>query len=59
MKKIQMVDLKGQYRHIKEQINGAIQNVIDETAFIDGYSFPKFFFTIFIIYVRQIKQILN
>ena len=33
---IQMVDLKGQYNKIKEQIDTAILNVIDSTAFIKG-----------------------
>jgi len=36
MKKIQMVDLKGQYQHIKDQINDAVINVIESTAFING-----------------------
>ncbi|WP_442846708.1 DegT/DnrJ/EryC1/StrS family aminotransferase [Leeuwenhoekiella sp. H156] len=36
MKKIQMVDLKGQYEPIKEQVNRSIQEVIDTTAFING-----------------------
>ncbi|WGK65507.1 DegT/DnrJ/EryC1/StrS family aminotransferase [Croceiramulus getboli] len=36
MKKIQMVDLKGQYTAIKEQVNTSIQEVIDNTAFING-----------------------
>ena len=34
--KIQMVDLKGQYEKIKPEVNAAIQNVIDNTAFING-----------------------
>lgn len=33
---IQMVDLKGQYNKIKEDINQAIQHVLDTTAFING-----------------------
>ena len=33
---IQMVDLKGQYIKIKEQVDTAILNVIDSTAFIKG-----------------------
>ena len=33
---IQMVDLKGQYTKIKEQVDKAIFNVIDSTAFIKG-----------------------
>ncbi len=34
--KIQMVDLKGQYMNIKSEVDAAIQNVIDNTAFING-----------------------
>jgi len=33
---IQMVDLKGQYSKIKDQVDAAILNVIDSTAFIKG-----------------------
>ncbi len=36
MKKIQMVDLKGQYEEIKETINASVLNVIESTAFING-----------------------
>lgn len=36
MRKIEMVDLKGQYKHIKEQVNTSIQEVIESTAFING-----------------------
>lgn len=36
MKKIQMVDLKGQYTPIKDQVNSSIQEVIDSAAFING-----------------------
>src|SRR5690554_5702333 len=36
MKKIQMVDLKGQYAQIKEQVNSSIAEVIETTAFING-----------------------
>src|SRR5690606_13857157 len=36
MNKIQMVDLKGQYNKLKPQIDAAIQDVIDQTAFING-----------------------
>lgn len=36
MCKIQMVDLKGQYLKIKQEVDAAIQNVIDNTAFING-----------------------
>ncbi len=44
MKKIQMVDLKGQYEQIKEQVDSSVLNVIDSTAFINGpevHSFQK------------------
>lgn len=36
MKKIQMVDLKGQYEKIKNQVDKAIIDVIESTAFING-----------------------
>ncbi len=36
MNPIQMVDLKAQYRKIKPEIDKAIQEVIDSTAFIQG-----------------------
>jgi dTDP-4-amino-4,6-dideoxygalactose transaminase len=36
MKKIHMVDLKGQYENVKPEIDQAIQAVIDSTAFING-----------------------
>ena len=36
MKKIQMVDLKGQYQHIKETVNTAIQEILDNTSYING-----------------------
>jgi len=36
MKTIQMVDLKGQYEKIKEEVNRGIQEVIDSTSFIKG-----------------------
>ncbi|WP_298532833.1 DegT/DnrJ/EryC1/StrS aminotransferase family protein [uncultured Algibacter sp.] len=36
MKKIQMVDLKGQYNDIKDVVNPSIQEVIENTAFING-----------------------
>ncbi|WP_190811064.1 DegT/DnrJ/EryC1/StrS aminotransferase family protein [Flagellimonas sp. S3867] len=44
MKKIQMVDLKGQYEGIKEQVNTSIAEVLDSSAFINGphvHSFQK------------------
>lgn len=34
--KIQMVDLKGQYLKIKDEVDAGIQDVIDHTAFING-----------------------
>ncbi|WP_424493233.1 DegT/DnrJ/EryC1/StrS family aminotransferase [Salinimicrobium sp. GXAS 041] len=42
MKKIQMVDLKGQYEEIKEQVNSSILEVIDSTAFINGPEVQQF-----------------
>ncbi len=36
MKEIRMVDLKTQYEHIKDDVNKAVLNVIDSTAFING-----------------------
>ncbi len=36
MKKIQMVDLKGQYEGIKEEVNTSIAEVLDSSAFING-----------------------
>ena len=39
---IQFVDLKAQYHLIKEEIDTAIQNVINETAFIKGKYVQKF-----------------
>lgn len=36
VKKIQMVDLKSQYEKIKTEVDAAIQNVLDNTAFING-----------------------
>ena len=36
MKKIQMVDLNGQYQSIKEQINSSISQILETTAFING-----------------------
>ncbi|WP_378182214.1 DegT/DnrJ/EryC1/StrS family aminotransferase [Aquimarina sp. SS2-1] len=44
MKKIQMVDLKGQYKQIKERVDASILDVISSTAFINGpevHSFQK------------------
>lgn len=42
MKKIQMVDLKSQYQHIKEEINQGIQEVLETTAFINGPKVSEF-----------------
>lgn len=36
MRKIQMVDLNGQYRQIKDQVDRSINEVIESTAFING-----------------------
>ncbi|MEL6303598.1 MAG: DegT/DnrJ/EryC1/StrS family aminotransferase [Bacteroidota bacterium] len=36
MRKIQMVDLKGQYEGIKEEVNSSIEEVLDSSAFING-----------------------
>lgn len=36
MKKIQMVDLKGQYEGIKEEVNSSISEVLESSAFING-----------------------
>ena len=42
MKKIQMVDLKGQYQEIKEQVDSSIQNIIENTSFINGPEVHQF-----------------
>lgn len=42
MKKIQMVDLKTQYHRIKPEIDAAIQEVLESTAFINGPSVKSF-----------------
>ena len=36
MQNIQMVDLQGQYQNIKNEIDAALQNVINRAAFING-----------------------
>jgi dTDP-4-amino-4,6-dideoxygalactose transaminase len=36
MRKIQMVDLKGQYEKIKSEVDTSILNVLDSTAYING-----------------------
>ncbi|WP_343659514.1 DegT/DnrJ/EryC1/StrS family aminotransferase [Chryseobacterium sp.] len=40
--KIQMVDLKGQYQKIKNEIDAGIQDCIDKTAFINGPAVKEF-----------------
>ena len=42
MEKIQMVDLKAQYARIKPEVDAAIQQVIDSTAFINGPAVGEF-----------------
>jgi len=42
MKPIQMVDLKGQYQKIKDQVDASILNVIENTAFINGPEVKEF-----------------
>ena len=42
MRKIQMVDLKGQYEHIKEQVDASVIDVIESTAFINGPQVHQF-----------------
>ncbi|MES2544984.1 MAG: DegT/DnrJ/EryC1/StrS family aminotransferase [Bacteroidota bacterium] len=42
MKKIQMVDLKGQYEHIKETVNTSIQEVLDTNTYINGPQVHQF-----------------
>ena len=42
MKKIQMVDLKGQYQEIKDSVNSSIQSVIDSASFINGPKVKEF-----------------
>ena len=36
MKKIQMVDLQGQYSKIKETIDSSIEEVLNSSAYING-----------------------
>lgn len=36
MKKIQMVDLKGQYEGIKNEVNDSLQQILTDTSFING-----------------------
>jgi dTDP-4-amino-4,6-dideoxygalactose transaminase len=42
MRKIMMVDLKGQYEKIKNEVDAAVLEVIDSTAFINGPAVNKF-----------------
>src|SRR5215471_12645928 len=42
MRKIEMVDLKTQYQHIKPDIDHAIQEVIDSAGFIGGKAVQEF-----------------
>ncbi len=42
MKKIQMVDLKGQYEFIKEKVNQSVLETIQSTMFINGPSVKSF-----------------
>jgi len=42
MRKLQMVDLKGQYEKIKNQVDKAVIDVIDSTAFINGPEVKQF-----------------
>ncbi len=42
MRKIQMVDLKSQYDKIRKEINSALQNVIESSAFINGPEVKNF-----------------
>src|SRR5215467_14663808 len=42
MRPIQMVDLKSQYAKIKKEVDAAIQEVIDNAAFINGKAVTDF-----------------
>ncbi|MFI1744350.1 DegT/DnrJ/EryC1/StrS family aminotransferase [Thalassobellus sediminis] len=42
MKKIQMVDLKGQYEGIKDVVNTSIQEVLETTSYINGPKVHQF-----------------
>ncbi len=42
MKKIQMVDLKGQYNDIRDVVNPSIQEVLENTTFINGPKVHEF-----------------
>src|SRR5690554_209454 len=42
MRKIQMVDLKGQYEKIKEEVDKGIQEVLNTTSFVNGPAVHEF-----------------
>ena len=42
MKKIQMVDLKGQFDSIKDEVTASFQEVLETTAFINGHRVHQF-----------------
>ncbi|WP_026754022.1 DegT/DnrJ/EryC1/StrS aminotransferase family protein [Sediminibacter sp. Hel_I_10] len=42
MKKIQMVDLKGQYNQIKDAVDASVLEVLDSTAYINGPKVHEF-----------------
>jgi len=42
MKKLQMVDLKGQYEEIKDQVNTSFEEIIENTSFINGPEVQQF-----------------
>ncbi len=42
MKKIQMVDLQGQYQQIKETVDNSIQEVLNSSTYINGPAVQKF-----------------
>jgi dTDP-4-amino-4,6-dideoxygalactose transaminase len=42
MRKIQMVDLKGQYEKIKDRVDSSLLEVVESTAFINGPEVHKF-----------------
>lgn len=42
MKKIQMVDLKGQYKHIQDDISTSFQEILNATSFINGPAVQQF-----------------
>lgn len=46
MNKINMVDVKTQYLHIKEEVDSAIQEVINTTSFINGPAVKEFKFAL-------------